>query len=273
MMLGQARADAILVGIDLDGAAMAIARKRLSRFGDRVILRKANFRYLITAIPAKLVGKVDAVLIDCGISRLQIVTSSRGFSFDREGVLDMRFDTTIGKTAASILSDISVAQLSGMLAQFGERRAAKRVASAIIRLRDRGELVTSADLAKAVKSVVKVRAARSLARVFLAVRSYVNDELGSLAEALEVLPRVLSPGGRACVITYHSGEARIVKTAFRKYSGKCVCPPGRPVCDCGKASVFRVLTPKPVSPSAEEVRVNPSARSARIRVVERCNTA
>jgi 16S rRNA (cytosine1402-N4)-methyltransferase len=272
-MLDHASGDAILIGIDLDGAAMEIARKRLSRFGDRVVLRKANFRDLMTAIPAKLVGKVDAVLIDCGISRLQIVTSSRGFSFDREGVLDMRFDTTTGRTAASVFSGISAADLSGMLAQFGERPKARRIANAIIRLRDRGELLTSADLAKAVKSVVKTRVAKSLARVFLAVRSYVNDELASLAEALEALPGILSPGGRACVITYHSGEARIVKTVFRKYSGKCICPPERLVCDCGKASFFRVLTPKPVSPSDEEIRVNPSARSARIRVVERCNTA
>jgi 16S rRNA (cytosine1402-N4)-methyltransferase len=212
---------------------------------------------------------VDGILIDCGISRLQIVKPDRGFSFDRDGALDMRFDRAGGRTAASVLADIGRDDLKKLIKRFGQRAKAYQISNAIIDRRDAGDLRTTADLAAAVKSVVKTRVAKSLARVFLAVRALVNRELENLAGVLGVLPVVLAAGGRACVITYHSEEDRLTKTYFRKFSGKCVCPPGRLVCSCGKAPLFRILTPKPVAPSAEEIRLNPSARSAKIRVVEK----
>jgi 16S rRNA (cytosine1402-N4)-methyltransferase len=268
-LLETSSTESILIGIDLDDEALAIAGERLSRFGERVVLRKMNFKDLPRAIPAGLVGKVDALLIDCGISMLQIVRSSRGFSFDRDGGLDMRFDRTAAKTAASVLAGVSARELRELFREFGEGAAAGRIARAVVRMRDEHRLNTTGDLARAVKTVVKTRAAKSLARVFLAVRSRVNNELENLAAALEALPEVLATGGRACVIAYHSAEDSVAKTYFRKYSGKCVCPPERLVCDCGKVHLLRVLTPKPVVPTAEETRRNPSARSARIRVVEK----
>jgi 16S rRNA (cytosine1402-N4)-methyltransferase len=268
-LLKASSGDSILVGLDLDGDALAIAKDRLSQFGERVLLKQMNFRDLIRAIPPRLQGEVDALLIDCGISKLQIVTSGRGFSFDMDGPLDMRFDAARGRPAVSVLRDMSIKEIRDLIGRFGEGARAGRIARAIVRRRDRGELASTGDLAGAIKSVVRDRAAKSLARVFLAVRSYVNGELENLAAALEVVPRVLAAGGRACVISYHSTEDRIVKTSFRKYSGKCVCPPGRIVCDCGRAPLFRILTPKPISPAAREIDRNPSARSAKIRVVEK----
>jgi 16S rRNA (cytosine1402-N4)-methyltransferase len=258
-----------LIGIDLDDEALKIARLRLSRFGGRVILKKMNFANLESAVPQALGRRADAVLIDCGISKLQIVTSYRGFSFDRDGALDMRFDTAAPKTAKSFLEGVSAKELTELLRQFGERSKAKSIARAIARLRDTGSLGSTLDLTDAVKSVVRQKAAKSLARVFLAIRAVVNDELENLARALDVLPEVLTVGGRACVISYHSGEDRVVKTLFRKLSGRCVCPPGRMTCTCGKRALLRTLTRKPILPTPEEVALNPSARSAKMRVVEK----
>ena len=268
-LLDAAPQQSVLYGIDLDRDALGLARKRLSRFGERVVLKRMNFSELHRALPQRLVGKVDALLIDCGISKLQIVTPGRGFSFDREGGLDMRFDQTAPVTAASLLSVIDVDELRSLLARFGERARARRIAREIVRRRDLGELRTTLDLAQAVKSIVKSKPAKSMARVFLAIRERVNCELENLTKALDHLPQVMAAGGRACVISYHSDEDRIVKRYFRRLSGKCVCPPGRMVCDCGKAAVFRIVTPKPLSPTAGEIWQNPSARSAKTRVAEK----
>ena len=268
-MLEAAPADSVLLGLDMDEDALGLAARRLSRFGDRVVLKKMNFKDLGTGLPAGFMGRVSALLIDCGISTLQIVKPDRGFSFDRYGELDMRFDKSAPDSAASVLAGIDAGELRGLLSQFGEKARSGRIARAIIRARESGRLDTTADLAAVVKSVVRTRAAKSLARVFLAIRSKVNRELENLSDALEALPRVLASGGRAAVIAYHGSEDRVVKRSFRRFSGKCVCPPERLVCDCGKHAWFKVLTPKPLTPSAEEMRLNPSSRSARIRVVEK----
>jgi len=268
-LLEAAPADSVLLGLDLDEDALEMAAMRLSGFGDRVILKKMNFRDLGTDLPDGFMGEVNALLIDCGISKMQIVKPDRGFSFDRDGTLDMRFNKSSPVSAASVLERIDAADLGVLLSQFGEKARSRRIARAIIQVRDSRRLDTTADLAAAVKSVVRGRAAKSLARVFLAIRSKVNQELENLSAALRALPDVLAPGGRAAVIAYHGTEDRIVKQSFRKFSGKCVCPPGRLICDCGKQAWFKVLTPKPLTPSAEEKRHNPSSRSARIRVVEK----
>jgi 16S rRNA (cytosine1402-N4)-methyltransferase len=268
-MLKAAPPDAVLIGLDLDEDALALAAERLSGFGERVLLKKMNFALIGTGLPGDFMGRVSALLIDCGISRLQIVKPDRGFSFDRDGKLDMRFDKSASVSAASVLAGMDVRELGGLLSQFGEKTRSRRIARAIIQARDSGRLGTTADLSAVVKTVVRARAAKSLARVFLAIRSRVNRELENLSEALQVLPQVLASGGRAAVISYHGTEDRIVKRYFRLFSGRCVCPPERLVCDCGKRAWFKVLTPKPVTPTAEETRRNPSSRSARIRVVEK----
>jgi 16S rRNA (cytosine1402-N4)-methyltransferase len=261
-----------LVGLDLDSEALSIAASRLETFKDRVILKKANFRNVGSAlreVDPDLVGGVDAILMDCGISNLEIVSSKRGFSFDRDSALDMRFDASSGPSARSYLGSTTVEELTDLFREYGEKPLARRMAKAIITRRDRGGLSSTRDLAGAVKSVVRTKQAKSLARVFLAVRATVNDEMASLAKALEEIPGVLAGHGRVAVISYHSVEDRVVKTLFNKLSGKCVCPPGRPVCSCGKEQHLKVLTRKPVTPTREEIETNPSARSAKLRVAEK----
>jgi 16S rRNA (cytosine1402-N4)-methyltransferase len=267
--LSAAPADSVLIGVDLDDDALDFTAGRLERFGERVMLRKMNFADLAGRLDARYLGKVDALLVDCGISGLQIVTSDRGFSFDREGALDMRFNGSAGSTAGALLARVDLDDLTALLREFGETRWARRIARSILRERDGAGLNSSLDLARAVKAVVRRQPAKSLARVFLAIRATVNSELESLEKLMETLPELLSTGGRVCVITYHSLEDRIVKTSFRRLSGRCVCPPGLPACACGKVEALKVLTPRPVKPRPEEVRANVSARSAKIRVAEK----
>ncbi len=268
-LLSAAPDDSVLVGVDLDDDALGFTAKRLERFGERVVLKKMNFADLNEKLPAGFPGRVDALLVDCGISGLQIVTSDRGFSFDRDGGLDMRFNASAGTTAGALLRRIDLDGLTALLREFGEKRWARRIARSILTERDRSGLNSTMDLARAVKAVVKQKPAKSLARVFLAVRATVNAELDSLAKLMDSLPALLSRGGRVGVITYHSLEDRIVKMSFRRLSGRCVCPPGLPACGCGMVSALRILTPKPVTPQPEEVRVNVSARSAKLRVAEK----
>jgi 16S rRNA (cytosine1402-N4)-methyltransferase len=271
-LLRAAPEDCVLVGLDLDSDALEIAAGRLAEFKDRVILRKTNFRYvedvLEDAMPGGL-GLVDAIVFDCGISRKEIVESRRGFSFDREGDLDMRFDASEGQTAKSMLRHMTVEELSDLFRQYGEAPHARKIARALVLRRDQGRLESTLDLAGIVKSVVRAKPAKSMARVFLAIRAAVNDEMESLARAIETVPRVLRSGGRISVISYHSVEDRVVKTLFNKHSGKCMCPPESLVCSCGKKQDLMVLTPKPLVPTREETASNPSARSAKMRVAEK----
>jgi 16S rRNA (cytosine1402-N4)-methyltransferase len=268
-MLRSAPAGCRLVGLDLDAEALEVARERLRGYGDRVTLVNANFADVMDVVSSDVKGHADAVLIDCGISKLEIVTSRRGFSFDRDDALDMRFDASRGQSARDYLGDATVEELTELFKQYGELAHARRIAKVIAAKRGRGEMESTADLAGAVKSVVRAKQARSMARVFLAVRSVVNREVANLTRTIDVLPEVLATGGRACVISYHSVEDRVVKTLFNKHSGKCVCPPCSEVCSCGKRQVLKILTRKPLVPTVEEIAGNPSARSAKLRVAEK----
>jgi 16S rRNA (cytosine1402-N4)-methyltransferase len=258
-----------LVGIDMDEEALEIAGERLKEFGDRVTLIKSNFADVLDAVPSGVAGEVDAVLMDCGISRREIVTSRRGFSFDVDGPLDMRFDNSSGRTAKSYLRSASLEELTEIFREYGEPVNARRIAKAIGARRQRGSMESTLDLAAAVKSVVRARQARSLARVFLAVRARVNREKENLSDAISSMPALLSQGGRVAVISYHSVEDRVVKTLFNRFAGKCVRPPCSEVCSTEEKKVFEVLTRKPIAPTREEVAGNPSARSAKLRVAEK----
>jgi len=274
-LLKAAPPESVLVGLDLDEDALSVAAGRLAEFKDRVILRKANFRdledVLEDALPSGFGGPglADAILVDCGISRKEIVESRRGFSFDRDGDLDMRFDTSGGRTAKSMMRHMTVEEMTDLFRQYGEAPHARKLAKAMVLRRDEGRLESTLDLAAAVKSVVRARPAKSMARVFLAIRAAVNEEMENLTRALSAVPRVLRSGGRVSVISYHSVEDRVVKTLFRMHSGKCTCPPESLVCSCGKTQDLRVLTPKPLVPAWEETASNPSARSAKMRVAEK----
>ena len=258
-----------LIGLDLDAEALEVAGDRLREFGDRVTLIKANFADVLDAVPADVVGSADAVIMDCGISRREIVTSRRGFSFDADGPLDMRFDNSNGRTAKSCLHGATLEELTEIFREYGETVYARRIAKAIGARRDRGSMESTLDLAAAIKSVVRGRQARSLARVFLAVRAAVNREKENLASAIAAMPLLLSVGGRVGVISYHSVEDRVVKTLFNRFSGKRVYPPCSEVCSSEEKKVFEVLTRKPITPTGEEIASNPSARSAKLRVAEK----
>ncbi|HHS98308.1 MAG TPA: 16S rRNA (cytosine(1402)-N(4))-methyltransferase RsmH [Chloroflexi bacterium] len=266
-ILAASAPDGRLLGLDLDPHALEVAGRRLARFGGRVTLRRGSFARL-TALAADF-APADGVLFDLGLSSLQLADSSRGFSFSREGPLDMRLDPDAGgPTAADLVNDLSVEELAQILYRYGEERQARRIAEAIAAARP---LETTAQLAAVVERAVGGRRGRihPATRTFQALRIAVNDELSVLQVALPQAVDLLRPGGRLVVISFHSLEDRIVKRFFRQESRDCICPPEVPVCICDHRARLRVLTRKPVRPEPDEVSRNPRARSARLRAAER----
>ena len=250
-------ADTRLLGIDHDPEALARTRERLGRFGNRVTLRHGSFRDLSSHAREAGVGPAVAILLDLGLSSYQLEDSGRGFSFQRDEPLDMRFDPSQGHTAAELLAEAAEAELARILFEYGEERHARRIARRIVERRRRAPLRTTAELVDAVKAGVP-RAAWShrthvATRTFQALRMAVNDELGALRQALQDAPELLDVNGRLGVIAFHSGEDRVVKQAFRTLGSRGFTP----------------LEPAPVVPSDDETRENPRARSARLRVLQR----
>ena len=257
-----------LLGLDLDLEALAIARQRLFIFGDRVILRQASYRSAPQILNEIGWQQVQGILLDLGVSSMQIDRPGRGFSFTQDGPLDMRFDQGQGPAAADLVNTLSEEALVKILREYGEERFAKRIASAIITSRP---IHTTAELAVLVKAAVPQYepGIHPATRTFQALRIATNQELESLARALPDLLRCLAPGGRIAVISFHSLEDRIVKQFFRTESRDCICPPEQPVCTCDHKASIKVLTKKPVRPDIKEIQENPRARSARLRVAEK----
>ncbi|OGG06615.1 MAG: 16S rRNA (cytosine(1402)-N(4))-methyltransferase [Candidatus Glassbacteria bacterium RIFCSPLOWO2_12_FULL_58_11] len=254
-------------GLDRDAEALAAASQALKSFGDRVMLRQGNFR--AAGEIYRGVG-FDGILLDLGISSHQIDTASRGFSFDREGPVDMRMDRGEGRSATELLAGIEESELVRVLSTYGESVFSRRIAREIIRERATRPLYSTSRLAEVVRRAVPQHSERkSVAQVFQALRIMVNDEIGALEEGLEELFSVLLPHGRLAVISYHSLEDRAVKTFFSGLADPCICPPDFPVCACGKVPAVRLLTRKPIRPSEAEVESNPRSRSARLRAAEK----
>jgi len=257
-----------LLGLDRDPEALARARARLAAVADRVVLRHASYADLEAVLEGLGWDGADAVLLDLGVSSLQLDVPERGFTFRAEGPLDMRMDPTAPTTAADVVNASSEAELARILAEYGEERRARAVARAIVRARP---LRTTRELADVVGRVLG-RGRPGLhpaTRTFQALRIAVNDELAELDRFLAGGWRVLRPGGRLAVLAYHSLEDRRVKEAFRRWAVGCLCPPRVSPCTCGWSAKVRVLTRRPLRPSAEEIARNPRSRSARLRVVER----
>jgi len=270
-LLDTAGPAARLLGMDADPDALEVARQTLARFGDRVVLVNANFRELAeTARDAGFVP-ADGVLFDLGMSSMQLERSPRGFSFQRDAPLDMRFDPRQPVTAADIVNGADESELRKILYEYGEERNAGRIARAIVRRRAIRKIETTGDLVSIVVSVVGPRRGgiNPATRTFQALRIAVNQELESLREALPQAVDILAKGGRLAVISFHSLEDRIVKEFMRRESAECVCPPGLPVCVCGHKPRLRLVTRKPIIPTPEEMRRNPRARSAKLRVAEK----
>ena len=265
------RPDGRLLGLDADPDALLHASKVLEPFGDRVTLRVANFRQLGAVAGALDIREVDGILMDLGLSSRQLDEAERGFSFAQDGPLDMRMDRSRRESAADLVNTLSEAELSGILWQYGEERHSRRIARAIVAARP---LVTTGQLADLVaRTVGRREKIHPATRTFQALRIAVNEELEALSEALPEARDLLRPGGRLAVIAFHSLEDRLVKEFYRQEARACICPPELPVCVCQHQATLRVLTSKPVRPSAEETVRNPRSRSARLRVAERLGQA
>lgn len=259
-----------LFGIDCDGEAIEIARARLAGYGSAVTLWQANYSAVRTLLADAGIEAVDGILMDLGVSSLQLQVPDRGFSFSRPGPLDMRMDRTQPLTAADLINGLKEEELSRVIWEYGEERWARRIARAVVRSRP---LHTTDRLAEVVAGAIPrrywPRGIHPSTRTFQAVRIATNRELESLKKALPDAVGALRGGGRLCVITFHSLEDRIVKHTYLRLSRGCTCPPGSPTCTCNTRPTVTVLTRRPVTPSAEEVHENPRARSAKLRVAER----
>lgn len=260
-----------LLGLDADPDALAVARQVLARFGERVRLVNENFRHLAEVAREAGFVPADGVLLDLGVSSMQLERSPRGFSFQRDAPLDMRFDPRQPTTAADIVNGADERELRKMLYEYGNERNAARIARAIVQRRAARRIETTTDLARIVVDVVGPhrRGIHPATRTFQALRIAVNQELDSLREALPQAVDILARGGRLAVISFHSLEDRIVKEFMRREASECVCPPGLPACVCGREPILRLVNRKPITPTPEEVARNPRARSAKLRVAEK----
>jgi len=266
-----------LLGLDRDDDALAAARTRLQRFGDRLITRHASFVEADAILKELGWQKVHGILLDLGLSSHQLKSPERGFSFQSTGRLDMRMDRRQPLDAFQVVNEFPAARLERILRDYGEEPQARRIALAIDAGRKNEAIVTTRQLADLVQAAVRRGTARRArggfrihpaTRTFQAIRIAVNGELENLEVFLRNAYELLWNGGRMVVISFHSLEDRLVKRAFRQWSRSCLCPPRAPVCGCGWSKKARLLTPKPLVPSMEEIRVNPRARSARLRAVE-----
>ena len=265
-------AGARVIGIDKDPRALAAASARLARYGEAFRAVRADFRDAKNVLSALGLAGVDGALVDLGVSSPQLDDPERGFSFREAGPLDMRMGEE-GETVAELLARVDERELARILDEYGEEPFARPVARAIKRAVDGGEELDTARLAEVVAGAIPRKAwpkrIHPATRTFQALRIAVNDELGALAQWLESLPSLLNPGGRAATIAFHSLEDRMVKERFRALTQACTCPRDFPVCACGATASFAQVTRKAVQADDDEVAVNPRARSARLRVVER----
>jgi len=271
-ILQAADPDGELLGLDRDPDALELAARRLRPFGNRVHLCQGSFADMALHASAVGWGQVDGILLDLGLSSRQLDDPERGFSFLREGPLDMRFDRTQRLTAEEVVNGWPEEELAGLLRDYGEQTAAARLARAIIAARP---LRTTTELAQVVARTVgrRRKGIHPATQTFQALRIAVNDELGALEAGLEAVPGLLRAGGRVAVISFHSLEDRLVKRFLRREERDCVCPPRQPVCTCGHEATLALTVRRAIRPEAAEIQANPRARSARLRFAERVGAA
>ena len=261
-----------LIAVDKDPDAIAACGERLSQFSDRVTIKRADFADMAEILHEEGVGGADGILLDLGVSSHQFDTAERGFSYNLDAPLDMRMSQE-GPTAADFVNTKSFGELTKILREYGEERNASRIASAIIREREKSPIDTTLALASIVKAAVPAAQRRNgphpARRTFQALRIAVNHELDSLGELLDDTLPLLNTGGRLAVITFHSLEDRMVKQRFLSWAQGCICPPDFPVCVCGHKPEVRILYKKGIPPSDREIEENPRSRSARLRAAEK----
>lgn len=259
-------------GIDQDDAAIAAAGERLAVYGDKVTIIRNNYCNMKSALLEHGVEKVDGIVLDLGVSSYQLDTEERGFSYRFDTQLDMRMDRRQTLTAKDIVNGYSEMELFRIIRDYGEDNFAKNIAKHIVKARESKEIETTGELNEIIKAAIPAKMRQNghpSKKTFQAIRIECNRELEVLKNALDDLIDMLNPGGRLCIITFHSLEDRIVKTAFRNKENPCTCPSEFPVCVCGKVSLGRAVTKKPILPSAEELEVNSRSKSAKLRVFEK----
>lgn len=263
----------MVLGVDLDEEALSYTRQKLSAYGSRLELVHDNFKNLPHILQQRRIEEIDGIIFDLGLSSHQIDTPARGFSYKINAPLDMRFNQKQGFSAFELLNNLSEEELRKIISKYGEEKFASLIAKEIVKERQKAPLTTSSELVALIDRVIpsrlKQKGHHPARRTFQALRIAVNDELKNLEEALYGVIPFLAKGGRICVITFHSLEDRLVKNFFREKARGCVCPPQQPVCTCNRKAEIKILTPRPLRPSAAEIENNPRAKSAKLRVAEK----
>ncbi|MCI6887056.1 MAG: 16S rRNA (cytosine(1402)-N(4))-methyltransferase RsmH [Lachnospiraceae bacterium] len=262
-----------LIGIDQDADAIQAASERLKVFRNKVTIVRSNYENIAAVLSDLGIRKVDGIYLDLGVSSYQLDTVERGFTYREDAPLDMRMDQRNTQTAADIVNTYSESELYRIIRDYGEDRFAKNIAKHIVRARAEKPFETTGELIEVIKAAIpmKVRATggHPAKRTFQALRIELNHELDVLNRSIDTMIDLLNPGGRLSIITFHSLEDRIVKTRFRDNENPCICPPGFPVCMCGKKSKGIVVTRKPIVPTEEEIENNKRSKSSKLRVFER----
>ena len=263
-----------LIGIDQDADAIAAAGERLKEFGDKITIIRSNYANMKEELHRIGVEKVDGIVLDLGVSSFQLDTPERGFTYrDENAPLDMRMDDRQSLTAKDIVNGYSEMDLYRIIRDYGEDKFAKNIAKHIVQERAKKPIETTGELTEIIRASipmkVQVTGGHPAKRTFQAIRIELNKELEVLQNNLDDMIDLLNPGGRICIITFHSLEDRIVKTNFKRNENPCTCPSDFPVCVCGKKSKGKVVTRKPILPSGEELEVNSRSKSAKLRVFER----
>lgn len=263
-----------LIGIDQDADAIAAAGERLKEFGDKITIIRSNYANMKEELHRIGVEKVDGIVLDLGVSSFQLDTPERGFTYrDENAPLDMRMDDRQSLTAKDIVNGYSEMDLYRIIRDYGEDKFAKNIAKHIVQERAKKPIETTGELTEIIRASipmkVQVTGGHPAKRTFQAIRIECNRELEVLRDSLDDMIDILNPGGRICIITFHSLEDRIVKGIFKKNENPCTCPSTFPVCVCGKVSKGKVITKKPILPSEEEMEVNSRSKSAKLRIFER----
>ena len=262
-----------IIGIDQDEAAIEAAGIRLKDFGEKVTIIRSNYCDMKSRLRERGIDKVDGIILDLGVSSYQLDTAERGFSYRVDAPLDMRMDRRQPVTAKDIVNGYSEKDLFRIIRDYGEDRFAKNIAKHICLAREKGPIETTGELAEIISRAIPMKIQKTSGhpakRTFQAIRIELNHELDVLRDTLDEMIDLLNPGGRICIITFHSLEDRIVKSNFKKNEDPCTCPSDFPVCVCGKKSKGKVITRKPILPGEEELSVNSRSKSAKLRIFER----
>lgn len=273
VVCGKISAKGRLIGIDQDQDAIIAASERLKEYQDRTTVIRSNYCYMVQELKKIGIEKVDGIVLDLGVSSYQLDSAERGFTYRVDAPLDMRMDQRQKRTAADIVNYYEEKELYRVIRDYGEDRFAKNIAKHIAVERKKKPITTTGELTEIIRHAIPVKIQASgghpAKRTFQAIRIELNSELDVLRDSLDGMIDILAPGGRICIITFHSLEDRIVKTIFRKNENPCTCPSNFPVCVCGNKSKGKVITRKPILPSMEEMEENPRSKSAKLRIFER----